>query len=245
MWVGVTLGMVGIVAVASGAARAEQTGSTLPFPHPVITEVLFAVPTGEDGDANRDGKRTATGDEFVELMNPHDRAIDLKGYVLTDRNEESNRQVKFVFPACRLAPGAVVVVFNGEGSKIPGPVGDEKQAPAGPNPDFGGALVFSMKVTTKNKAFSNTADYVLLTSPKGEPIDAVQWGNPTPAPPAKTLRVATVDEGAYGSVQRLSPAGELVDHGSFGEAFFSPGVIPAPDRARSAGDSGDGAGSDR
>ncbi len=54
------------------------------FPHPVVTEVLFNVPRGVDGDANKDGKRSPTGDEFVELMNPHDQPINLKGYRLSD-----------------------------------------------------------------------------------------------------------------------------------------------------------------
>jgi hypothetical protein len=46
--------------------------------------VLYAVPTGDEGDADGDGVRSATGDEFVELINPHSRPIRLKGYVLTD-----------------------------------------------------------------------------------------------------------------------------------------------------------------
>lgn len=55
------------------------------FPHPLITEVLFAVPTGDrDGDADLSGARSATGDEFIELMNPHDKPINLKGYRLVD-----------------------------------------------------------------------------------------------------------------------------------------------------------------
>jgi hypothetical protein len=46
--------------------------------------VLYAVPTGDEGDADGDGTRSATGDEFVELINPHTRPIRLKGYVITD-----------------------------------------------------------------------------------------------------------------------------------------------------------------
>lgn len=55
------------------------------FPHPLITEVYYAVGRGSEGDANGDGVRDANGDEFVELINPHDKTINLKGYVITDR----------------------------------------------------------------------------------------------------------------------------------------------------------------
>lgn len=70
-------------APAAPAAPAK-VASPVPFPHPLITEVLYAVPTGDEGDADGDGVRSATGDEFVELINPHSRPIRLKGYILTD-----------------------------------------------------------------------------------------------------------------------------------------------------------------
>jgi len=65
-------------------ATRSTAPSPVPFPHPLITEVLYAVPTGDEGDADGDGLRSATGDEFVELINPHNRPIRLKGYVITD-----------------------------------------------------------------------------------------------------------------------------------------------------------------
>src|SRR5687768_184922 len=45
----------------------------VPFPHPLITEVLYAVPNTPGSDANQDGTRHVAGDEFVELINPHDK----------------------------------------------------------------------------------------------------------------------------------------------------------------------------
>lgn len=56
----------------------------IPYPHPLVTELLYAVPSGDKGDASHDGVRDAVGDEFVELVNPHDRPIQLKGYTITD-----------------------------------------------------------------------------------------------------------------------------------------------------------------
>jgi hypothetical protein len=69
----------------SKSSADEADTPLVPFPHPLITEVLFAVPTGEtDGDADQSGTRSATGDEFIELINPHTKPINLKGYRLVD-----------------------------------------------------------------------------------------------------------------------------------------------------------------
>src|SRR5262245_25585994 len=68
--------------LAASLAVADQ--APVPFPHPLISEVLYAVPSGPRGDANADGVRDAIGDEFIELVNPHDKPIQLKGYKLLD-----------------------------------------------------------------------------------------------------------------------------------------------------------------
>lgn len=159
---------------AAAAAAVRETG--VPYPHPVITEVLFAVPGGNAGDANGDGKRHVSGDEFVELYNPHDRPIQLRGYKLTDSNPADKGQVRFVFPALELPAGGLVVVFNGFQSSWFGPVGDEKAAGVSGNERFGGAWVFTMKATSQYVAFSNSGDQVLLTAPDGTAVHRVSWG---------------------------------------------------------------------
>ena len=89
------LGAAALWAIAPGPAHASepdpetQNESETPTrrlaPHPVITEVLFNVPKSDDADANADGARHSTGDEFVELFNPHPRTINLHGYTITNR----------------------------------------------------------------------------------------------------------------------------------------------------------------
>ncbi len=69
-------------------AHEAQAKPPVPLPNPLITEVLYAVPTGDEGDADKDGDRSATGDEFVELYNPHDKPIQLKGYTVCDGTPE-------------------------------------------------------------------------------------------------------------------------------------------------------------
>src|SRR5512142_1033661 len=93
------------------ALAADPVKPLVDYPHPLITEVLYAVPTGEAGDANGDGVRETNGDEFVELVNPHDRSINLRGYILTGKsNPDPSKKFKtlrFVFPSLTLQPGEV------------------------------------------------------------------------------------------------------------------------------------------
>lgn len=70
--------------VAPAAAKPKNTKPLVAKPHPLICEILYSVPKGEDGDADQNGSRSATGDEFIEIYNPHSTPIDLKGYVLSD-----------------------------------------------------------------------------------------------------------------------------------------------------------------
>lgn len=166
--------------------------SPIAFPHPLITEVLYNVPQGSDGDANGDGSRSANGDEFIELVNPHDKPIDLEGYTITDGVETQlnttkkggekdaaapadksvkksktvqKPQVEFTFPKLVLQPGEKVLVFNGCKQKFAGPHGTTKQAPAAADPTFGGAYVFTMAVESTFVAMNNASDAVQLLAP--------------------------------------------------------------------------------
>jgi len=175
---------------APAAAPTTVREVAVPYPHPIITEVLFAVPGGDAGDANGDGKRHVSGDEFVELYNPHDKAIQLRGYKLTDANAPDKGQLRFVFPLFELPPGGTVVVFNGFQCSWFGPVGDDKAAPLAMNDRFGNAWVFTMKAASQYVAFSNTGDHVLLTGPDGSAVHRVSWGDPK-------------DQGAFDRVEPL------------------------------------------
>lgn len=216
------------LAPAESAEEEDRPG--IPFPHPVIMEVLFFPEKGlERGDANKDRKRIAIGEEFVEIVNPHDRPIQLVGYVIRDRNTDEPggeaKAFRFVFPECELAPGQVAVVFNGFRSQIPGPLGD-KLLSAAPNDRFAGALVFSAQNQNKGIAFSNVHEWVLLESPAGEPIDLVQWGELDVDPPDDPLRSEEIEEVFPVGYQRLSPGGKLMPHPVINGKWFSPGEIP-------------------
>lgn len=224
---GMALISAAMIASVSGAAPEKQETPA----HPCLTEVLFHVPTGEAGDANADGRRDSTGDEFIELLNPTDRAINLKGYRLSSRlstfDAEGRYGIRFIFPEFELPAGGVVVVFNGHEATLKGEVGDAEAAPASFNSAFADAFVFSMEVGAQNLALKNDGDFVLLTAPDGTRIDCVVWGKCDPRPPADVARTEDVGNiRAGGSIQRVGPGKPWRAHKDFDARPFSPGQIP-------------------
>ncbi len=86
------------------ASRAAE-GSGL-----LITELLADPPDGPAGDANGDGVRDPSEDEFVEIVNAGKTPVCLSGWALGDAKD----QERHVFPLGRaLAPGRTLVVFGG------------------------------------------------------------------------------------------------------------------------------------
>lgn len=226
-------------APAPGATATPDPAKPLvPFPHPLISEVLYNVPTGDRGDANKDGTRQVAGDEFVELINPHDKPINLGGYTLSDMTAQEKtssgkpkgNSVRWTFPPLSLKPGQVVVVFNGNASTIAGAVGDSSAAPAKGNDLFHGAFVFSMRQPSDKVSFANTADWVMLSAPDGKPVEVIKWGEPRVKVPAGVLLVEEAPSARAGSVQRTAANGALAVHPTDGSVSFSPGlfVMPAP-----------------
>jgi hypothetical protein len=254
----ITSSVFALVWLAAGQPASQPTPTTTPaqatpaasanpsaviYPHPLVTEVLFAVPSADKGDADGDGTRSATGDEFVELVNPHDKAIELEGYVLTDAeplpkpgepapNKDSDNRLRFVFPKLSLPPGGVVVVFNGYESKLKGPVGDTRAAPKTGHVSFENAFVFTMKAETKYAAFSNSGDCVLLVAPDGTKLQCLRWAETEEKLPKETAASVELAPESKGSVQRESPTGAFVAHRTlpapFGGKLFSPGRFGEP-----------------
>ena len=98
------------ITVTDGEASAVQSFTLTIFPRPqvVINEVLADPPPGLPGDANRDGLRDSSQDEFIELLNIGDTPVDIGGWLLGDRSPT------FQFPEGTLiAPGEYVVLFGG------------------------------------------------------------------------------------------------------------------------------------
>jgi hypothetical protein len=177
-----TLIMLPIFVAAIVPALAEPS-PTPDRAHPIITEILYAVPTGPAGDADQDGNRSATGDEFIEIFNAGEKPINLEGYRLMDglptqgkAATDEKSHIDFTFPKATLAPKQTAVIFNGFGSTPKGEVGDATAAKAA-NDNFHGALVFSMKCNNQYQALSNSNDMVVLLAPDGTALQCVRWDN--------------------------------------------------------------------
>ena len=86
----------------------------------IINEFLFdPAPTAPDGDANGDGVREASGDEFIEILNTGSTTVDISGWTLSDDDGGA-----FAFAAGTfIAPGEFIVLFGGgTPTGIPGQV---------------------------------------------------------------------------------------------------------------------------
>jgi hypothetical protein len=223
-----------MLVVAASIARGEQELGVILPPHPQITEVLFNVPTESIGDANRDGVRHAAGDEFIEVANPHDSPVNMRGYVLFNRRSSFGGSggggVRFGFPDFTLPAHGVCVLFNGCEATLQDPFGTAGRPPEKGNPEFAGALLFSMENPSKQRAMNNSGDWIVLAAPDGTIIDCVFWGDPDPPPP-KSVRTQKVEANPKGSVQRLGPTLPLEPHRAIDGEPFSPGVIPERTKA--------------
>ncbi|MBN2494438.1 MAG: lamin tail domain-containing protein [Deltaproteobacteria bacterium] len=77
----------------------------------IINEVLSDGST--DGDPNQDGSLDAMEDEFVELVNVSNQAVDLEGYTLVERDWDVFLPRHTFETGTQLQPLGAVVVFGG------------------------------------------------------------------------------------------------------------------------------------
>jgi len=92
---------------ASLTCRTDPTPPELPVV--LINELLADPPSDDGGDANGDGVRSATQDEFVELVSLASQPLEMGGWSLSD-----SFGTRFVFPqGTQLLPGRALLVFGG------------------------------------------------------------------------------------------------------------------------------------
>ena len=145
----------GPLAATPGAVNEGQSFGDVPpaLPSLVINEFLADPATGDAGDANGDGTRDASQDEFIEIVNTGDSDVDISGVTISDAIG-----VRHVFaPETQLAAGAAIVVFGG----------------GTPTGDFGGA-----SVVTASAGFlglNNSGDDIVLATADGDVIQALTY----------------------------------------------------------------------
>jgi hypothetical protein len=79
----------------------------------VLNETLFDPASGITGDANRDGTRDASEDEFIEFVNSSDTTLDISGYQVFDISGGKEVLRHTVPPATTILAGGIYVVFSG------------------------------------------------------------------------------------------------------------------------------------
>ena len=102
-------GSAGSINYKTDESIEQATATTAEAPAIVINEIL-ADPDATNGDANGDGTVDAEDDEFIELYNNSDNAINISGFKIKD----ATNIARHTFPAnSYLQPHDVVVVFGG------------------------------------------------------------------------------------------------------------------------------------
>ncbi|HEX8844854.1 MAG TPA: Calx-beta domain-containing protein [Pyrinomonadaceae bacterium] len=132
----------------------------------VINEFLADPPDGTNGDANHDGTRSGTDDEFVELVNTTDAHIDISGYQLLTRSSTATSDtVRHTFPSGTLFPARSAIVIFGGGTITP------------TNPAFGGAQVF--KASSGGLSLNNAGGVITFRTSSQEIVNIVTYGGST------------------------------------------------------------------
>ena len=117
----------------------------------VINEFLADPATDLAGDANGDGIRDASDDEFIEIVNVSGTALDVSGWSISDAV-----QVRHTFPTGSIIPAdCAAVVFGGD-------------TPTG---EFGGAVV--QTASTGSLGLNNGGDTLLLDNGAASTLEYV------------------------------------------------------------------------
>ena len=168
-----------------------------------INEVLADPPDGIAGDANRDGVRSSSEDEFLELVNAGSATNISDWTVRTRALSGTNETIRHRFAAgTLLMPGEVIVLFGG---------GDFDPA----NPSFGCAQV--IETSTAGLSLTNGGSAIVIRDAAGGLVTEFSYGG------------ATGLEGGNNQSLTRSPdiSGTFVQHAEVtgaNERPFSPGL---------------------
>jgi lamin tail-like protein/Calx-beta domain-containing protein len=150
----------------SNSATLTFTGD--PSRNVLINEVLADPPSGIAGDANRDGSRDGTQDEFVEFINgTSNELINVGNWTIRTRPIGGTTETtRFTFPSGSSLPaGDAIVVFGGGNFNSADPV-------------FGCAQVMKAN-TSAGLSLTNSGLTILLRDGAGNLINQFSYGGST------------------------------------------------------------------
>lgn len=131
------------------------TEQSLRFYDLVINEVLADPANDISGDANNDGVRHASDDEFIEFYNNSGEIADLSGWMIGDAD-----QIRHIFPEDTWVPAERIMVVFGGGS---------------PNLHSSDALVVTASGGTLS--LNNTNESIYLLTQDSTIIASFSWGS--------------------------------------------------------------------
>ncbi len=162
----------GLVNLSVRAARRDSNPVTLTiageFSRDVfINEALADPPDGIAGDANHDGVRSGTDDEFIELVNAQADDVNISGWTVKTRAVGgTNETTRHVFAAGTVVPAHDALVVFGGGSFNPN------------HPAFGGAHIIAAS-TAGGLSLTNAGLTILLRNAAGNLITEFSYGGTT------------------------------------------------------------------
>ena len=120
----------------------------------LLTEFLADPPAGIAGDANGDGERNASQDEFIEFFNSTDEPVDLSGMAIYDADALRHQ----IPEGTVIQPNQLFLVFGG--GTLSG--------------DFGDAVV--QKATTTRLSLNNSSDRIIIRDSLNELVFFYEFG---------------------------------------------------------------------
>ncbi|HSE25082.1 MAG TPA: lamin tail domain-containing protein [Pyrinomonadaceae bacterium] len=134
-----------------------------------INEFLADPPDGTTGDANHDGIRDSSDDEFVEIVNTTSRDLDLTGFQLQSRSLTGATDIlRHRFAAGTVVSAGTAIVIFGAGSPNPS------------DPVFAGAQI--VKASSRGLSLTNSGGVITLRNSNGTIITSVTYGSAVDLP---------------------------------------------------------------
>ena len=160
-----------------------------------INEFLADPPDGLAGDANGDGTRDSSQDEFVEILNRTGSPVDVGGFSISDADS-----IRFTFPPATIIPANEAAVIFGGGN---------------PTGEFGNARANNL-VFKSVLSLNNSGDTITIKDGANNIVETVIFGS------AEGGANQSINRNPDGSGTSFAPHSTIAGSGG---RLFSPGTL--------------------